>query len=576
MRLKFTIIVLIILAASFFITYINLERLSTSQVPEIIGFTIYQLSLPNDCTDQELIALWNSVFDEPFDDIIGRILRESGSSQSTLCNFIIYEVNENNYLRFLGIEITTDSKTIYAGAYNMSLAVAFSTYDLAYDYLTWRLITLPRFGIVVGPSNPVFEEDVEDLPQDSGPFSPSWANDKFRSLYKLVPTGWSNVANGYAYEEVEEGDQKNLMETGIVFTHKEGMLFVYSEIDFESACQEGDIRNCPGGGICAGGNQVCFAGSWSACDVTPQEEVCDDDIDNDCDGVVDENCLCTEGDTQPCGPNLGICKDNRPLRTCRSGAWSDCEGGVTPVNETGNSCFDDLDNDCDGLIDEFDTDCIFINSCDDGIQNHGELAIDCGGSCPPCPDPCLNGILDGDETQVNVTINAQGTISDCGGTNCPACPTCSDSLQNQLEEGADCGGPCPALCPQPEIDSDNDGLTDSREGELGTDVYNADTDGDGTSDGSDTYPLCPNTSCDSDYGETIENCPDDCKKSKFPFFIILFPIIALVLLIIIYFILKRGKNKKEKGRPKLHPFLVQQSPRRSYSDKVAEELGKIK
>ncbi|MBW2987936.1 hypothetical protein KY318_00355, partial [Candidatus Woesearchaeota archaeon] len=50
--------------------------------------------------------------------------------------------------------------------------------------------------------------------------------------------------------------------------------------------------------------------------------------------------------------------------------------------------------------------CIYQGNCHDGIQNNGEEGIDCGGPCPPCP-------------------------------------SCFDGIQNQGEEGVDCGGPCP-------------------------------------------------------------------------------------------------------------------------------------
>ncbi|MBT4258239.1 hypothetical protein HOD88_03605 [archaeon] len=36
-------------------------------------------------------------------------------------------------------------------------------------------------------------------------------------------------------------------------------------------------------------------------------------------------------------------------------------------------------------------------------------------------------------------------LIDCGGT-CGACPTCTDGIKNQKEEGVDCGGPCPWKC----------------------------------------------------------------------------------------------------------------------------------
>jgi len=49
-------------------------------------------------------------------------------------------------------------------------------------------------------------------------------------------------------------------------------------------------------------------------------------------------------------------------------------------------------------------------SCDDGILNQDEEKIDCGGSCPACPETCDDGILNQDEEQI-----------DCGGS-CPGCP----------------------------------------------------------------------------------------------------------------------------------------------------------
>ena len=48
-----------------------------------------------------------------------------------------------------------------------------------------------------------------------------------------------------------------------------------------------------------------------------------------------------------------------------------------------------------------------------------------------CEYTCMDGIQNGDETGV-----------DCGGANCPACPTCSDGIMNGDETGIDCGGSC--------------------------------------------------------------------------------------------------------------------------------------
>ena len=79
-------------------------------------------------------------------------------------------------------------------------------------------------------------------------------------------------------------------------------------------------------------------------------------------------------------------------------------------------------------------------TCTDGLQNQGELGIDCGGPCPAicgATATCTDGIMNGDEEDI-----------DCGGS-CPdACTTtatCTDGLMNGNETGIDCGGPdCPA------------------------------------------------------------------------------------------------------------------------------------
>jgi Metallo-peptidase family M12/Secretion system C-terminal sorting domain len=93
---------------------------------------------------------------------------------------------------------------------------------------------------------------------------------------------------------------------------------------------------------------------------------------------------------------------------------------------------------------------ISTSSCTDGIQNGQETGIDCGGpNCPACPSgpSCSDGIQNGQETGI-----------DCGGPNCPACPTCSDGIQNGQETGIDCGGPACAACP-----TCNDGVQNGQE-----------------------------------------------------------------------------------------------------------------
>lgn len=133
-------------------------------------------------------------------------------------------------------------------------------------------------------------------------------------------------------------------------------------------------------------------------------------------------------------------------------------------------CNDNVDNNCDGFIDEGCSTggsgggsrggsggggfSVSSSSCTDGIQNGAETGVDCGGSCQACyveeepyvyqePSTCYNYIQDYDEEGV-----------DCGGSCLSICyepeplpvETCVDGIRNQNEEGVDCGGICPRSC----------------------------------------------------------------------------------------------------------------------------------
>jgi hypothetical protein len=90
-------------------------------------------------------------------------------------------------------------------------------------------------------------------------------------------------------------------------------------------------------------------------------------LDDDCDGLVDERCVCAPGAVQPCfrGPpgrrDQGGCADG--TQQCVSsgefgGVWGACMGGIAPRTEV---C-DGLDNDCNGCTDEVEG-CIPVGEC---------------------------------------------------------------------------------------------------------------------------------------------------------------------------------------------------------------------
>lgn len=89
-------------------------------------------------------------------------------------------------------------------------------------------------------------------------------------------------------------------------------------------------------GVCSFGTEVCFGNESTCIDaIFPSNEECDG-LDNDCNGVVDDNL------EKPCQTACGF-----GVQSCESGVWSPCSS-PEPVLEV---C-DGLDNDCDGEADE--------------------------------------------------------------------------------------------------------------------------------------------------------------------------------------------------------------------------------
>lgn len=122
--------------------------------------------------------------------------------------------------------------------------------------------------------------------------------------------------------------------------------------DCDGAVDETLTQAC--NGMCGSGAQMCESGTWGVClpDVAPTE-VCNGQ-DDDCDGITDEafpedGTTCDTGMMGACGVGDWVC-DNGTLR---------CEASTAPTAET---C-DGVDNDCDGLVDEDPDGLVLAEQC---------------------------------------------------------------------------------------------------------------------------------------------------------------------------------------------------------------------
>ena len=105
--------------------------------------------------------------------------------------------------------------------------------------------------------------------------------------------------------------------------------------------------------------------------VEPFVEQCGNQIDDDGDAQVDEDCACTAGAQQSCylGPKqragIGVCLAG--VQACEDHfefpSWGSCEGAVGPGVELPNG----IDDDCDGVVDNGFDEGAETSLCPDGL-----------------------------------------------------------------------------------------------------------------------------------------------------------------------------------------------------------------
>jgi len=167
-------------------------------------------------------------------------------------------------------------------------------------------------------------------------------------------------------------------------------------------CAPGETQPCYDG--CHSGYKECTGGTWAPCNAPPvfSNDASCDGLDDDCDGVTDEDCdPCAGGGAglpEVCGD--GIDNDCDGFLDDEDPDCNPCLGDALPPEGTPDVCGDDIDNDCDGLTDEGCSPCeepgavqACTGICSEGSQECGEDLF-----WGPCIDSVECSCLPGEST----------------------------------------------------------------------------------------------------------------------------------------------------------------------------------
>jgi len=207
---------------------------------------------------------------------------------------------------------------------------------------------------------------------------------------------------------------------------------------FDSNCTE---FSCTDPGNCCYANCII---SVSPCG--PEDGCCpsncNSEEDPDCETCTDE--CDTEGTTQCNGNTLescGNCDGDSCLEWCNPDDCSDCSCDCgnysSDQDESAVNCSDGIDNDCDGLIDCDDVDCVsYCGECEpgetkvcdnqEGVCKGSEQTCTHEGDWPGCVYTSINGYESAEATCDDGLDNDCDGLTDCDDPDCSNSPECQE------------------------------------------------------------------------------------------------------------------------------------------------------